>query len=179
MMLNCIKYNNVQYNLYNKKDIDLEWHTFETEEKRKVYYSVREDGLVISTSKKNYQERIVKPILSNGVLVVRINRKVYKVKNLVAKYFTNQYKDGMCVLLKDKNPYNCSINNLIICDKKKAGELTGGLACNKPIIANGKKYNSIIEFCRKNYIGQRTFYDAKQKRYKTSILDEFKIKQIK
>jgi hypothetical protein len=179
MLLNKINYNNVQYNLYNRLDNYLQWHTIETEAKRKVFYSVREDGLVISTSKKTYKEKIVKSVLSGGVLVVRINRKVYKVKNLVAKYFTNQYKDGMCVLLKDKNPYNCSINNLIICDKKKAGKLTGGLACNKPIIANGRKYNSIIEFCRKNYIGQRTFYDAKQKRYKTSILDEFKIKQIK
>lgn len=179
MQLDKINYNNVQYNLYNKQDMDLEWHTFETENKRKVFYSIREDGLVISTSKKTYIEKIVKPILNNGVLVVRINRKVYKIKNLVAKCFTNQFKDGMCVLLKDKNPYNCNINNLIICDKKKSGELTGALACNKPIVANGEKYNSITEFCKKKYIGKRTFYDAKQKKYKKSILDDYEIRVLK
>ena len=179
MLLNKIYYNNVQYNLYNKKDVDLRWHTFETEEKRKVLYSIREDGLVISTSKKTYQEKIVKPILSNGVLVVRINRKVYKVKNLVAQYFTNEYKENMCVLLKDGNPYNCNAENLIICDKKQSGELTGGKASNRPVIANGKEYKSITEFCKKNYIGQRTFYDKRQGRYKTSVLDGFFIEQIK
>lgn len=177
MLLDKINYNDIQKNLYSKKVIDLEWHTIETEDIRRVLYSIREDGLVISTTKKNYYERIVKPILSNGVLVVRINRKVYKVKNLVAQYFTNEYKEGMCVLLKDNNPYNCNVDNLIICDKKKAGELTGGKACNRPIIANSKHYKSITEFCNKNYIGIRTFYDYQQGRYKTSILDDYIFKK--
>lgn len=173
MFLNKINFNNTERNLYNKKDIDLRWHTFETTDNRKVLYSIREDGLVISTSKKNYNEKIVKPILSNGVLVVRINRVVYKVKNLVAKYFTEDYKENCCVLLKDNNPYNCNVENLIICDKKKSGELTGGLAKNKKSIKTKHKiYNSVKEFCEENYIGIRTYYDYKQKRYKNSIVKE-------
>ena len=165
----------MEYNLYNKNDIDLEWHTFETEDKRNVLYSIREDGLVISTNKRTYGEKIVKPVLSQGVLVVRINRKAYKVKNLVAKCFTKDYKDDMCVYCKDGNPYNCSIDNLLICTKSKSGELTGRLAYNKEIKVNGIKYKSITDFCRKNYIGQRTFYDKISNRYKTSILDDYKI----
>lgn len=173
-------YKSLDFYLYNKRDIDLRWHTIQTEDKRRVLYSIREDGLLISTSKKTYQERLVKPVLSNGVLVTRINGKVYKVKNLVAKYFTNEYKDGMCVLLKDNNPYNCSVDNLLICDKKKAGELTGGKASvNIPLKVKNIEYKSITEFCKKNYIGQRTYYDKKQGRYKTSILDNYKIKEKK
>lgn len=185
MLLSKISYNNINKNFYNKNDIDKPWHTFETEDIRKVLYSIREDGLVISTNKRTFEEKIVKPILSNSVLVVRINRKVYKVKNLVAKYFTDEYKDGMCVLLKDNNPYNCNVNNLIICDKKRSGELTGGKHNSKiKVVAKDKRtgekteYNSIREFCEKTYCGVRTYYDKKQGRYKTSILDDYKIKEL-
>ena len=173
MLLNKINFNNVERNLYNKKDIDLRWHTFETTDKRKVLYSIREDGFVISTNKKSLNEKIVKPTLSNGVLVVRINRVVYKVKNLVAQCFSDNYFENCCVLLKDKNPYNCNINNLIICDKRTSGKLTSVLAKNKKSIKTKHKiYNSIKEFCEENYIGIRTYYDYKQKRYKNSIVKE-------
>ena len=173
MLLNKINFNNVERNLYNKKDIDLRWHTFETTDKRKVLYSIREDGFVISTNKKSLNEKIVKPTLSNGVLVVRINRVVYKVKNLVAQCFSDNYFENCCVLLKDKNPYNCNINNLIICDKRTSGKLTGGLAKVKKYIKTKTKiYESVKQFCKDNYIGLRTYYDYKQKRYNTSIVKD-------
>lgn len=174
MLLNKINYKYIDKNIYDKKYIDLRWHTFETEEKRKVLYSIREDGLVISTNKKTYMEKIIKPVLSNGVLVVRINRKVYKVKQLVTKYFMENYFDGCCVLHKDCNPYNCQINNLIICSKKESGERTGGKANKKSITFAGKKYDTITSFCKQNYIGIRTYYDYKQKRYNHSILEDIK-----
>ena len=173
MLLNKICYNCVDKNLYNKNDIEKRWHTFETEDIRKVWYSIREDGLVISTNKRTYQEKIVKPVLSGSVLIVRINRKVFKVKQLVAKYFCDDYYDGCCIIHKDDNPYNCEIENLIICDRQKSGKLTGYKANrDKQIIFNNKKYNSVKEFCEKNYIGIRTYYDYKQKRYKNSIIKE-------
>lgn len=182
MLLDKINKKNINTILYNKQDVDREWKTLETEDKRKVLYSVREDGVVISTNKKTYIEKILKPVLSNGVLVVRINRKVYKIKNLVAKCFIKEYTKNMCVLLKDNNPYNCNINNLILKDKKSVGKITGGKANSISVIQNinGKKikYNSIKEFCKNNYIGVRTYFDKKSKRYNTSIVDDLKFKEL-
>ena len=161
------------------------WHTVETNEKRNVFYSIRSDGKVISTTKKHYVEKVVNPHMTHGGLIVIINKKTYRLRCLVAKYFSEEYKEGMSVLHKDGNPYNCKIENLIICDKKTAGKLTGGLSNSKKIIVTDKEtgecktYNSIIEFCRKNYISQRAFYDWKQGRVKKSILQRYKIVELK
>ena len=91
----------------------------------------------------------------DNYIYVIVNKKHYLVKHLVAKYFSRQWEEGSHVLHKDKNPHNCSLENLII----KPRSYCPSECCNNSPIEfhiNGewRRFNSIKEAAEKLHISR-------------------------
>jgi hypothetical protein len=113
----------------------------ETDAGRK--YFARNDG-VIYVVYKNGKVKILTgtPKDHRGTIsiVVKLGNKNYQAKNLMAKLFIKEYKDGDVVLLRDRNIRNYAVDNLIVIDKGLYAKRTGAMSRSQPVglFENGK-----------------------------------------
>lgn len=125
----------------------------------KLYY-IHTSG-VLAVKYKNGKERLIKGTLNNrGHMVVKIEGKTYKLKNLVAAETINGYKPGMPIVMKDGNPRNCDCYNLKMLTPKQLGVKTGGTTKKSiKVSINGKIYNSIRQAAKSIYVSPQTLSD--------------------
>lgn len=169
-------------------------------EQRKIYescrysYYIQNDGKVYRIYSKHYDpnkgfpknKRIyVKGTLSvDGHLKIKLGAsKSYLVKNLVAKYFIRGFDpDKHVVYLKDSNPKNCSINNILIVDRTKHCKYVAKKYSTRAIKVritnqNGicKTYNSLTAAAKDIPINYWTFRQYIKGKCNSRILSDYKI----
>ncbi len=126
----------------------------------KMYsYSIREDGVVIATSRVHYVENRAKAYLRRGKATVKINQKEYTLKNLVAEHFIEEYKPGDYVELIDGKPFHCAVWNLRLYTQQEHGRRTGHRSRSQQVIINGVPYRSIRAAARALYVSYQTLLD--------------------
>ena len=156
------------------------WHLIHTSKTGKLYY-IHTSG-VVGVVHKNGKETLLKGCLHhNKDLVVKIDSKTVKVKNLVAKEIFSNYIEGEhSVVLLDGNPRNCDCYNMAIFTKKQLGELTGfNAGKNQKIKIDGVVYQSIRQAAKANFVSYQTVIDYLSGKYKKSILADKKIKIVR
>lgn len=156
------------------------WHLITETPSGKKYF-IHTSG-VVGVIYKNGKERLLKGYIKKGCLVVKINNKVVKVKNLVAKEMFSVYIEGKhSVINKDGNPRNCDCFNLKILDSKTLGRKTGGLAnLSKAVSVDGVIYKSVRSASKALFCSYQTLLDYLSGKYKSSVLCGYKeIKYVK
>lgn len=114
--------------------------------------------------------------IKKGQKVISIRQKQILLKTLVAKTFYSKYYPGICIAFKDKNPLNCSIDNMIFYSLVLHGKKTGGLTskCKKVCISEKGKPQIIFSSVRKaaNYLycSYQTLLDYLNKKVSSSVL---------
>lgn len=146
------------------------FHLIHETKEGKLYF-IHTSG-VLAVKYKNGKERLIKGTLNNrGHLVVKIEGKTYKIKNLVAAETINGYKAGMSVIMKDGNPTNCDCYNLKVLTPKQLGTATGGLTNkSQKVMINGKIYNSIRQAALSIYVSPQSLSEY-LRTGKSSIID--------
>lgn len=139
-------------------------------------YKIGDDGTVIKCSKKLYRESKSTPYAKRGKMAVKINRKEYILKHLVAKAFIDGYKKGLSVTHKDGNFKNCAVDNLVVFTKEELGKLTGGDSKRKPVIANGNEYYSVRDCAKSLNCSYQTLLDYLSGKVKNSVLSGVDVK---
>ena len=148
-------------------------------EGKMFYYSVREDGAVIKTSKIRFKESRARPYIRRGMAAVKINNRDYTLKNLVAEHFIEEYKKGDYVEAADGDPFNCAVGNLRIYTQKEHGERTGFRSRSHKIIADGVEYRSVRECARALFVSYQTVLDFLGGKSKKSVLQGVEIEILK
>ena len=133
-------------------------------------YKLREDGVVIKTSKKRFMQSRVKPYLKRGHATVKIAGKEVTLKNLVAKHFVNGYREGACVETLDGNPYNCATGNLRLRTRSEHGKRSGFKSRAQKVVANGIEYRSIRQAAKGLHVSYQTLLDYMAGKTKRSVL---------
>ena len=128
-------------------------------EGKRFYYSIREDGVVIKTSKVRYIESQATPYSKRGKATVKVNQCEYTLKNLVALHFIKGYKTGTPVEVIDGNPFNCSVENLRVYTYQEHGRRTGHLSRSRKVTANGVEYRSVRACARALHASYQTVLD--------------------
>ena len=81
---------------------------------------VFEDGKILRKMKNNYKEIVNKANQTKGYNVILIEKKQYMRSKLIAYAYLNIELDDKSVYIchKDEDKLNCSVNNLLIKNKK-------------------------------------------------------------
>lgn len=156
------------------------------ETKRHKYY-VSNQGYVLSVSAKSYKEHkltgYVKQGRVNAPYVIKLGNKERCVKHLVAQAFIPEYKGADSnILHKDGNKKNCRVDNLIVVPKRQVAKITGPQSRSQKIIVtdyqgNETVYSSIRKAADNLNCSYQTLLDYINGRYKTSVLDEYRIRK--
>lgn len=83
--------------------------------------------------KKNNKKRMLSKFVKRGNIFVRIGKKQYTAKNLVAQTFIEGTNKNDIVTLKDGDIFNCSVDNLEVTKRSKFSKKVGGLARSKAV----------------------------------------------
>jgi len=143
----------------------------------KIYiYYVGSNGTAFKRSHKLGRESAVKVSMKNGHAQVRINRKEYRLKNLVAEHFIRGWVSGTFVECKDGNPHNCDYRNLRLYTRREHGIRTAPRGRSKPVIVEGVRYESVLEASRALYVSAQTIWDYLNRKRKRSLLEGKNIK---
>lgn len=137
----------------------------------KLYY-IHTSG-VVGVVYKNGKEVLLRGALfHNKDLVIKIEGKQMKVKNLVAREVFNGYVEGVhSVVLKDGNPRNCDCYNMRIYTKQELGRATGSKSKkSQPVIIDGVKYSSVRAAAKELFVSYQTILDYLSNKYKKSVL---------
>ena len=151
-------------------------------------YYVSNQGYVLSVSSKSYKERRltghVKQGRKNAPYTIRIGGKDKSIKHLVAQAFMPDYKGlDSNILHKDGNKKNCHVDNLIIVPKKQVCKITGPLSRSQKVVVTDKHgtetvYSSIRKAAIALNCSYQTLLDYMKGRYKSSVLDGYKIVKV-
>lgn len=168
--------------LSEDKDL-IDWHTFPTTDKQRYWFSVSEDGKVLRTNKKTYNEVIVPPFYKKGkTAAVKVNGKEQLIKHLVAAAFLVGYESGMGIFHKDGCEKNCSADNLVLVSRSDLGRMTGAMMQRRTPVkllnlatAEVCTYASIREAARSLFCSYQTVIDYINGRVKNSALKNYKI----
>lgn len=138
---------------------------------KRYIYSVCEDGTVVKFSQKKFTETNVRVYLKSGIATVSINGKNCSLKKLVAENFIKILQDDDCVEVIDKNPFNCSVENLRIINRRKLGQKYGHLSKSKKITVDGVAYKSVKAAAKELFVSSQTIFDYLNGKVKNSILE--------
>jgi hypothetical protein len=139
-------------------------------------YAVCEDGRVIKCSRVHSVESAVKPYLHRGAATVRVNGKMFTLKNLVARHFIRGYHAGAPVECIDGNPFNCRVKNLRVYTMREHGQRTGGRNSRaRKVVANGVEYRSVRECAKALFVSYQTVLDYIDGSVKRSVLQGVEI----
>jgi hypothetical protein len=147
-------------------------------------YSVRSDGQVLRTNKKNYAETVVKPYSCNGKRVVAIRRKKYNVDALVAKNFLADYKPQCIIQHLNGDEWDCDKDNLRIISRADFNaratlkSATEGKHL-RPLIIDGVYYPSVRAAARGVYVTLQTLKNYLAGRHKCRCLAGMDIRDYK
>lgn len=107
---------------------------------------------------------------------VKLGDKDYTSKNLIASLFLEEYKSGDVVILRDNNPGNVDMNNLIVIDRAVYARMTGPMSRSKQVglYEDGKlvrTFRSAREAGRKLYCSYQMVNDYCNNRSKRKEMD--------
>lgn len=148
-------------------------------EGKRFLYSVSQYGRFIRTLKSTYKEEDVVVYLNKYRACVKINGKTYTAKHIVAEQFCPEYQKGMAVVCVDGNALNISLNNLRLFTRQELGKATGHKSTSKPIMFDGKRYRSVREAAKNEYVSYQTIHNYINGRYKRNVLEGHKVRYIK
>lgn len=96
------------------------FHSQKFEESEKFIWYITDDGRIYSKNKINNKIKWIKVHKNRrNHLVCRVNKRNITLKNLVAKYFLDNYKDGDIIRLKNENEESVHKNNIVIIPRKE------------------------------------------------------------
>jgi len=150
----------------------------ETKKGRRYYATA--DGkfyVIYKNGKKKYMKGFIKTSKNKKIYMVKLGPKDFNAKRLIARLFIRSYKETDAVILKDNNPRNVSIDNMIITDKRLYSKITGkkntknkevGLYKNNELV---RTFYSVREAGRKLYCSYQMVSDICNNRYKKKEFD--------
>lgn len=148
-------------------------------EGKKFLYTASSSGRFLRMLKSTYKEESVAVYLRRGKAFVKINGKEYLAKRIVAKCFFPEFRESLSVVCKDGNELNLSLNNLRLISPYDLGKETGAKSKSQPIIFDGKRYGSVREAARCEYVSYQTILDYLNGKSKNGVLAGHKIKYVK
>ena len=146
------------------------------EGKHAVYYANRQ-GEVFYKYKNGKTHYLAKHInKQHGYAYVRILRRDYPVKNLIAKHFIKGYEKGDVVSLKNGNPFDCSVENLVVLPKYVWAKDTYAMIGAKTVglFENGKlvrKWGSARKCAKDLFCSYQTIIDACNNKWESKLFD--------
>jgi len=139
---------------------------------KKYDYYVGNNGTCFRRDIVTLVEYPVPVYLKKGIFaIVWINKRVYTLKNLVAKHFMRGYCPGYTVKCIDGNPLNCREKNLHIYSQKENGEMYGWLGSSQKVSVDGIEYRSMRQAASANFVDRHTLQDYISGKYQHSLLD--------
>ena len=160
-----------------KKDMDALMYSRICAGKR-YFYSVCEDGKVIKCSRVRYVESEATPYLKKGHATVKINRREYTLKNLVAKHFIKSHRAGDYVEVLGGDPFDCAVWNLRLYTKSEHGRRTAPRVKSQRVIVNGIEYESVRKCARALHCSYQTVLDYLGGNVKHSVLNGITITKM-
>lgn len=162
-MVGDIRIEDVEYRLINETDI-------------RCYY-ISSDAKVFTVKKKGKTKTFLKQKLDHrGHLSVCLNRKIYSVKNLLAKYFIKGWHPGCIVVLKDGDEFNLSLTNIQIYSRSEWSRILQNNRVCQPVglYENGKlkkRYPSISDAAKDLYVDSKSLCRILQGKAKNKTYD--------
>ena len=103
------------------------------------------------------------------------------VKNLVARHhLSRKWQPHTYVECKDKNPDNCNVKNLRLYTQSLHGKRTAPANKNKAVIVEGRKYKSVREAAKNNFVSYQTMLDyLTPGKVKKSVLEGTETRYVK
>lgn len=137
------------------------------------YIMVSDTGLLWHTRLGRY----VKPVVqANGTQILNIYRSQLKVAKTIAKLVYETFKgrvpEGYIVYHKDNTKENNFIGNLGIMRKAEFQKMNSKMNCGRQVVVLNKdgevmkRYPSMTEYAKKNYVGLQTLIDYRRGRTK-------------
>lgn len=149
-----------------------------TDTGKKYYVSENGKFYVVSKSGKRRELRgFIKKRHKQNVFYVKMQKKEYVCKNVVASLFIKKYRAGDTVKLRNgKDPKNVGVANLMVIDKATYAKTTGPMSRSRRVgfYENGKlisTYRSAREAGIKLYCSYQTVIDCCNEKYKTKLID--------
>ena len=134
-------------------------------------FTIREDGVVLKTRRRDLKETRAKVIITDGRAWVHIGHTKYKVDTLVAKHFISGYKPYSVIEHMDGNPKNCARWNLRILPRGEYNKRQSRNGLSKPVVADGTIYPSMTTCANALYVDRNTLRNYLNGKYKNTMLD--------
>ena len=142
---------------------DIETKKFHESETK--YYYATSLGEIYSVTKKGGVKKGIKGYSKHGERTLHLagDREI-RAKNLIAKLFIDEYKEGDVVLLKDDGYYNVSVDNLVVIPKGVYAKKTGPLSRSQAVglFENNKlvrKWSSARKCAKSLFCSYQTIMD--------------------
>ena len=138
-------------------------------EVEKYFYSIREDGAVIRTSKARYTEKRIKPFLVGRCAYVAIQGERFSLKALVAKHFIKGWKPGSHIANIDGDPMNCARWNLELLERHRRTNWSHPASVR--VAVEGAEFASINQAANALFVSPKTLSDFLKGRHRKTVLD--------
>ena len=142
---------------------------------RGIYYANRSGEFFVKSGKKvTYLNKKVDK--KRNCILVSIKGKKVVAKNMIAKLFIPEYKDGDVVKIKNGDIFNCSVGNLKVIPRKEYARYTYGMVGAKPVglYQNGvlvKTWKSARKCAEDLFCSHQTIRDACHGKNPTKLFD--------
>lgn len=132
------------------------WNCIRIAESELYTFSLREDGMLLKTRKKDLRESKANVTYKKGKAFVYIGRIAYRLDSLVAMHFLKGYKPNDLLEHIDGSEKNCGAWNLRIIRRSDFAKNTCRNKLCRPVIADGVKYPSISACARALFVDEGT-----------------------
>lgn len=160
-----------------KNNDDSDGQTFLATER--IIYWASEQGYITRTFRKSLKEHYVKPYIKDGKATVKINGKEIVLKNLIARLFNKEYKEGDSVICIDGDLWNCTAVNLKVYKKRELGKRTGWMSKSKAVlVGEGLEFRSVRAAAKHLFCSYQTLLDYLNGKVKKSVLADISVRYI-
>ena len=149
-------------------------------ENERYIYSLCREGVLLRTRKSNMSEKAAKVFLKHDRACVNMGGKTHKLSTLVAKHFVKGWVPDSIIEHRDGNIRNCHADNLRIMPRKGFKAKTYKQGRNRPIYANGVRYETVTAYAKGAHVSRGTVYNALKNRHQRSVLEgvEFEFENL-